>query len=398
MAFTSGTSTDFVDLLVDLKTWLTGTAGWTEKTYSPLSIHAKSVDSIANAGSDYLVGDGITLAGGTFDVATVLNVDAVDGGGGVTAASIIEAGDYSVAPGDPVAQGSTTGIGTGATFNMTYGDNKESEASLSLEGPGGGADKRVYINIATTASIIDGIYSWKLYGATGYQSGIAHGSQQGAGGPSFFNVWDDTIDYWFYANDRRFIVVAKVSTNYMSTYLGFFDPFALPSEYPFPLAIIGSYPEAAIAGINNARNSMIVDPGSGGAAWYRKRTTETWAEIENQANSGNPTQSDGGERVFMWPHKTGRTLGSGGSNINYWSEQGFNLMKLNFNDESPLWQAHIIDLDEGKMPVGALEGCYSLTGFDRSTEQTISFGGDTYRVFQRAFRNEPRDFWAVKEE
>lgn len=87
--------------------------------YTLSNLEATAVDSVAVGGSGYAEGDTITLAGGTSTTQTVLTVDSVSGGA-VTAASITTPGRYSVAPTDPVAQDTTSGGGTGATFNMTY--------------------------------------------------------------------------------------------------------------------------------------------------------------------------------------------------------------------------------------------------------------------------------------
>jgi hypothetical protein len=312
MAFTTGTATDYHDLLDDLRAWLVASAGWTQKDWS-----------------------------------------------------------------------NPTGI------DQTW--------KLQLEAPGNGATARVYVNADTVCNVGNGTYSWRLYGATGYSAGIELPLQQGAGGPSFFNLSQNSIDYWFYANDRRFIVIAKVATNYMSCYCGFFLPFALPSEYPFPLAIIGSYPVTALPSLNNARNSSIADPGADGAAWYRRRTTETWYKIENHGDSATSIYPVTGVRAFLWPHKTGRNTSSGViTNPNYWSSGGFGSMKLNAEGESPLIQCHIIDLSN-RTVVGALDGVYSTTGFNRSTEQEVTSGSRTFTLFQRAFRNTAADFFAIEE-
>lgn len=93
-----------------------------------------SVTSVspAAAGSGYVVGDIIILAGtpaGQPPIGTpaVLQVLGVSGGGGVTSASVIPSianesvgGSYFAEPTNPVAQGSTFGAGTGATFNCNF--------------------------------------------------------------------------------------------------------------------------------------------------------------------------------------------------------------------------------------------------------------------------------------
>ena len=51
---------------------------------------------------------------------------------------------------------------------------------------------------------------------------------------------DDTMYYWFFADEQRIIVIAKVQSNYESCYLGFGDRFGSPTDYPYPLIIKGS--------------------------------------------------------------------------------------------------------------------------------------------------------------
>lgn len=79
-------------------------------------------------GTDYAPGDTITLAGGTIasdsnlptGTATVLTVDTVDGGGGLLTAHISASGRYSVPPTGTIGQSSSSGSGTGATWNVAY--------------------------------------------------------------------------------------------------------------------------------------------------------------------------------------------------------------------------------------------------------------------------------------
>jgi len=133
-------------------------------------------------------------------------------------------------------------------LEYTAGSLATDVATLSVEGPGGGVNRRVYINIETGNDVGSSLYYWKIMGATGWDSGVGHDSQPGAGGTCYYNLWQNSIDYRFYANDRRFIIGSLVSSSSMTMYAGFFLPFALPSEYPFPLACIASYPGVGPAG------------------------------------------------------------------------------------------------------------------------------------------------------
>lgn len=90
--------------------------------------------AVASGGTSYAVGDVITLAGGSITNPPIgapaqLVVTAANAGV-ITAVSIVNVvngeasaigGSYFAQQTNPVAQGSTTGSGSGATFNLTYG-------------------------------------------------------------------------------------------------------------------------------------------------------------------------------------------------------------------------------------------------------------------------------------
>lgn len=90
--------------------------------------------AVANGGSGYAVNDIITLAGTPVNTPPIgapaqLLVTAVSGGV-ITGVSVVNqvagessplGGSYFAAQSNPVAQGSTTGVGTSATFNLTFG-------------------------------------------------------------------------------------------------------------------------------------------------------------------------------------------------------------------------------------------------------------------------------------
>jgi len=178
-------------------------------------------------------------------------------------------------------------------------------------------------------------------------------------------------------------------------YAGFFLPFALGTEYPFPLAIIASYPEMALPSVANARNAFIADPGEG-AAKYRRRTSESWRDIENHQTSSSNHKPSVGQRCFMWPYKTGRGFALGSDTADNWNYGGIEKMVENHENESPLFQCHIIDMLDDTV-VGALEGVHATSGFNRSVEQVVTIDAQDYILFQRVFRSNPGDFMAIEE-
>jgi lysophospholipase L1-like esterase len=125
-----------------------------------------TVNSVTAGGSGYVVGDTITLTGGTFTVAGILRVGSVSGGA-VTAATIIRGGVYSVNPSNAVAQGSTSGVGTGATFNLTF--NQRGASDISSRRASGITDATVQWNVVEPrATALGGDYNGSAaYSAVG---------------------------------------------------------------------------------------------------------------------------------------------------------------------------------------------------------------------------------------
>src|SRR6185312_3531706 len=100
----------------------TGIPGFVAKSLGFLlnsAVYQVSAAAIQAGGSGYAVGDTITLTGGTAINQAVLTVATLSGSAVATVTATYP-GNYTTKPADPVAQGSTSGSGTGATFNMTW--------------------------------------------------------------------------------------------------------------------------------------------------------------------------------------------------------------------------------------------------------------------------------------
>jgi hypothetical protein len=78
-----------------------------------------TVATVSAGGTGYAVGNTIILTGGTFSTPVTLTVATLSGSA-VATVTITNAGVYSSVPSNPVAQGSTSGGGSGATFNVTW--------------------------------------------------------------------------------------------------------------------------------------------------------------------------------------------------------------------------------------------------------------------------------------
>lgn len=100
----------------------TGIVGLVAKSLGLLvnsSIYQVSSAAVQAGGSNYAVGDVIAIAGGTSINAALVTVATLSGTA-VATVTVSYPGNYSVVPSNPAAQGSTTGIGTGCTLNLTF--------------------------------------------------------------------------------------------------------------------------------------------------------------------------------------------------------------------------------------------------------------------------------------
>jgi hypothetical protein len=84
---------------------------------APQEAEAFSV-AINAAGTGYVAGNTLAVVGGIGTITTELTVSTVNGTGGITGVTISNAGQYSVAPTNPVSV--TGGAGSAATFNITF--------------------------------------------------------------------------------------------------------------------------------------------------------------------------------------------------------------------------------------------------------------------------------------
>jgi hypothetical protein len=84
---------------------------------------------VGNVGSGYAVNDILTVSGGTFTTAATLKVVGVNAAGGITGIAVVQGGNYSATPTDPVSV--SGGNGSGALFLTNFSANTTISAILS---------------------------------------------------------------------------------------------------------------------------------------------------------------------------------------------------------------------------------------------------------------------------
>lgn len=278
---------------------------------------------------------------------------------------------------------------------------------LIVQGPGAGAGKEVYATFHASGSSIVPYYSIACRAAIGYQSGASWGMNPGESPACYLNLWENSISYWFYANDRRIIIVAKCSTNYMSAYVGMFLPWANPTQYPYPLYVGADYPTRVYYSYSNSARRMFCDPGVVGTTYAGvvRDTNGQWNGVINQYASSNNDFNAGyarGSAYFIWPMSSGNETNVDANGWGAPGNSGSASASGTMDKLVPTAQGERIIVPvkvlHTKTPeLGVLDGVYVPLASGVSAEQTLTAGGLTMRVFQNISRNSTNDFFLINE-
>jgi hypothetical protein len=273
------------------------------------------------------------------------------------------------------------------------------QVSSVLRAPGASAGNEYFLYMDSRADVGNSFYGIKLRAALDYDDTLDISAQLQVSPEVYLNLWNDPIDYWFYATGRRVIAVAKVNTSYVSMYAGLFLPFALPSEYPKPFYLGASFVSLNKYDVNETRNRFIADPGDA-TAFYLNRNQSDWITIQNHSTGTTDVNFTFIPSAVVWPHRSIQIASAvdvpGG--LGGWNYSGLLRMRPAIGGDMPLYLCHIVSPLEYVVP-GALDGVYSIPGFGKTSEQILSFGSPPreFRAFQNVFRTTERDFLAIEE-
>jgi hypothetical protein len=281
------------------------------------------------------------------------------------------------------------------------------DSLLRLVGPGAGAGRPVVVSIQTVADVPQSRYSWTLRASTAHVAGAAPGTMPGeTATPSFLNLWENAIPYWFFVNDRRIVVIARCSTFYMSAYAGMFLPWATPPQYPFPLYVGADYPVQQLWSYNDSGRRMMCDPGGTAVSPSAQvRTPEgSWIPVINHdfgASNDNVSGLGAGDTGFVWPwhvgdHSSLDALGTWGG-INSGQAGGGALDRFVPTRQGERWVWPATIMRRNGTPLGALDGVFCAPGAGLVTEQTITAGARNLMLFQNIQRASGNDFLAMEQ-
>ncbi len=389
MSVQIGSATDFANLLNLLDTFLTGTG----MALTPSFVGAGNGTIDAHGGSAG-VAETITV---TFTSATAFNV--AGSMSGSLGSGVVGTLFTSTKANLTITAGTIAFVATDAfTFAVTppwASLRRVAGSEMIWQAPGNGGLDQIIVGAKTFSDVPTDYYNWRLGGFTAFNSGLAFNAQAGyVGGSAQANsspvltLWNSTIPYWFIANGRRVIVVAKVSTVYVCAYLGFMSTYMAPGSFSYPLVVGGclAFQNEPASNSTNWRWSYAGQEMRNFAIpFLTAMSFDYQSSLRMRQSSGNWRGFDvsSSEALFgqVWPYA--------------YVDQGVTYdWRPNLDGGYPLLP--VVLADSTPNIYGELEGVHATTGFSQGSENTITVNGVKYLVVQNVFRNTKADFFAVR--
>lgn len=239
---------------------------------------------------------------------------------------------------------------------------------LIMKGEGLDGEDEIYVGLRAYHSVGADYYNVSVAGFTGYVAGLPFTSQ-----PGYFEsgipAHNQRIDYWLAVNPRRIMFGLKVGTPvYEHGYAGLFLPYALPGQYPYPLAVGGMLNGLATTRFSDTTHSM---PYKGNRTNFRMLFTDgAWKQVD------------------AWPW-------TAGSDIN--TNLGLAQSSCQQRDTGGAYLLEPIVLNDSTPNLyGELDGVYFVSGFDNVVENVVEIDGVDYVVMQDVARTGFVDYCALR--
>jgi len=243
-----------------------------------------------------------------------------------------------------------------------------------------------HINIKVFEDVPTDYYNWEISGAIDFDTNESFDTQPQtspkitATARPTMPLFQSNIDYWFIANNRRFIVIAKVSTVFVSMYGGFGLPYATPSEFPYPI-YIGATTPLTTQRFSESSYAMggFWDPPGPNAAYIR-HVDGSWIDVGNYTASGSTKNRGIIIDGHIWPYRETE------------NDQIIN----NIDGSYTLFEVIISNKANAGNVYGELEGVFSCSGFANASENTVTIGGVVYLVIESPSRPGVSDFACIR--
>jgi len=247
---------------------------------------------------------------------------------------------------------------------LRFNDTSSSHEVI-LRGEGLTGDEEIYVGFRTYESEAADYYNILQGVFTGYVSGNSFDTQPGAyltGLPAH----NSRIDYWMACNAQRIALAMKVGTPvYESGYAGKMIPYGRPSQYPYPVVCGGAFLGAAATRFSDTAHDFYLR----GSAGTRLGVRDNAGWVSPSVHPYNNQALCGVDTTFP-NHQLRDTMGK--------------------------YQLNPVEIYNATGMLGVLDGIYHITGFNNSTENTVTIGGVTHVVIQSAGRTGFNDYYAIR--
>lgn len=276
-------------------------------------------------------------------------------------------------------------------------DFASAEATVYLQGPGGGSgpDDYIYVGIQTETAANSGLFNWILNGYSGYTSGAAFLAQPGSIHASALSrlprvtLKNATMKYWFFATPRALVGFIKVGNLYANFYLGAIKPFGPPSTRNYFLYIAGNAGPDTPAGRQSNFSVSFFEPtllssnvNTGPSTGYFLDDTATWQTLYHTTASGASSLVSSADNHIIWPF-----LWRQGSTTQMPNMGG---MPNGQPRLTPAFLVWFTNYAATRAVYGALDGVFAANSENISPEDIISSGGQNYIVFPSVYPDNRR--------
>jgi hypothetical protein len=292
----------------------------------------------------------------------------------------------------------------GQNWEIAWAKETDPAGGIVLKGPGLATTDEIFVGMQLNANIPDDNAAITIVGMTGVIDSSTdfkdHVNVTPVGTRMMLRT--QAMDYWFVANGRRFMAMARVSTVYESLYAGFFLPYSAPTQYPYPMFIGGcahdatdretvaswrSTTESHAHFTRSTRNTLVNSNGHPANAWMLD-PSGNWLDV------GISSSSDAlcGPGFFG----SGFGIASGFGTANYGYNTIINRAIPGYGDEHALIPITLLQESPNDQTFGVLDGVYRVGGRGNAPENTIVAEGVTHVVGINTFRTGIADFWAME--
>lgn len=271
----------------------------------------------------------------------------------------------------------------GNTGTLTIDD------TITLQGPGLSGTDQVRIKLKPVYSIVSNRYNLELVGVPNWNPLVSQDAQFNMSSPVYVHLWNSSMPYTLVANGRRFMFICQVSTTVQAAYGGFFLPYSLPAEYPYPLAVGGSSDQSTWDYTqSNVEHSHFVNPSD---ALKLYSPANTWLSVTNffVASNTYSWQPLGSSNTVLLPYASA-------TNSARWRTVWSQLREC-LGGQYPIHPLIILTALPTRGRLGVLDGCGHLPGIGNTHGSTITIDGANYMVVQNVARTDNwLGYWALK--